>query len=154
MSRQTSGTDPAGLAERWLEAFNARDEQALWELYRPDATIKRPTWPNEGDLEASLASIRLDFGAYPDGQLEPRRVVARDQVVVVEFQFEGTNTEPITLFSGQEIPATDRRLSLHGTIHFEVDQHGRIHGEAIPGDLPSRGVLDGGRSHPVGPPRH
>jgi len=37
--------EPAVLAQRFVDAFNARDEAALRALYRPDARIKRPTWP-------------------------------------------------------------------------------------------------------------
>lgn len=117
------------LARHYVESFNARDVQALRDLYRPDAAIKRPTWPVEGDVDASLASIQLDFGAYPDGQLEIREVVVQKEVVVVEFRFEGTNTEPLTLFDGQEISATGRPLVLNGTLVLEVDEQGLIKGE-------------------------
>jgi predicted ester cyclase len=129
MNRGARGTDPASVAHRWVEAFNARDERALRDLYHRDATVKRPTWPNERDVEASLASIQLDFGAYPDGQLELHQVVVQDRVVVVEFQFEGTNTEHLTLFSGQEIPPTGRPLRLSGTILLDVDEQGLITAE-------------------------
>jgi hypothetical protein len=57
--------ESAVLAQRPVDAFNARDEEGLRELYHPDARIKRPTWPGEGDVQASLDSIRLDFGTYP-----------------------------------------------------------------------------------------
>lgn len=119
----------AALAHQYVESFNTRDEQALRDLYRPDASIKRPTWPAEGDVEASLASIQLDFGAYPDGQLQIREVVMQQTVVVVEFRFQGTNTEPLTLFNGQEIAATGRPLVLNGTIVLEVDEQGLISGD-------------------------
>jgi hypothetical protein len=89
MPQGTDSTTPALAAQRFVEAFNARDEQALRTLYHPDARIKRPTWPSEGDLAASPASIQLDFGAYPDGQIGVRQVVVQDRVAVVEFQFEG-----------------------------------------------------------------
>ena len=108
MTQAADSTAPALVAQRFVDAFNARDEQALRKLYHPDARIKRPTWPSEGDVTASLASIQLDFGAYPDGQLEVQQVVVQDRVAVVEFQFEGKNTEPLTLFNGQEMPATGR----------------------------------------------
>ena len=40
-------------------------------------------------MAASLASIQLDFGAYPHGQIGIQQVVVQDRVTVVEFQFEG-----------------------------------------------------------------
>ena len=129
MTQSPNSTTPALVAERFVEAFNARDEQRLRKLYHPEARIKRPTWPSEGDVAASLASIQLDFGAYPDGQIEVRQVVIQDRIAVVEFQFEGKNTQPLTLFNGQEIPATGRPLRLHGTIVLEVDEQGLIRGE-------------------------
>ena len=121
--------EPAVLAQRFVDAFNARDEAALRALYHPDARIKRPTWPSDGDVQASLESIRLDFGAYPDGRIEVRQVVVQARHAVVEFGFEGTNTEPLTLFNGQQVPATGRRLRLEGAIVLEFDAAGLITGE-------------------------
>jgi len=129
MPQAADSTAPALVAQRFVEAFNARDEQALRKLYHPEARIKRPTWPSKGDVAASLASIQLDFGAYPGGQIGVRQVVVQDRVAVVEFQFEGRNTEPLTLFNGQEIAATGRPLRLSGTIVLEVDGQGLINGE-------------------------
>lgn len=129
MTQGPNSTAPALVAERFVEAFNARDEQRLRKLYHPEARIKRPTWPSEGNVAASLASIQRDFGAYPDGQIEVRQVVIQDRIAVVEFQFEGKNTQPLTLFNGQEIPATGRPLRLHGTIVLEIDEQGLISGE-------------------------
>lgn len=120
---------PAVLAHRFVAAFNARDEHALQLLYHPEAKIKRPTWPSEGSVQDSLAAMQLDFGAYPDGQIEIRQMIVQDRTVVVEFQFEGKNTRPLTLFSGQEVPATGRLLRLGGTILLEFDDDGLIVGE-------------------------
>ena len=80
-------------------------------LCHPDAKVKWPTRPSEGDVAAALASIQLDFGAYPDGQFEVRQVVVQDRVAVVEFQFEGENTQPLTQFNGQEGPPVGRFAS-------------------------------------------
>jgi SnoaL-like domain len=77
--------EPAVLAQRFVDAFNSRDEEALRALYHPDARIKRPTWPDESDVQASLDAIRLDFGAYPDGRIEVRQIVVQARNAVVEF---------------------------------------------------------------------
>jgi hypothetical protein len=120
---------PAVLAQRFVDAFNARDEEVLRALYHPQARIKRPTWPSDGDVQASLESIRLDFGAYPDGRIQVRQLVVQGRDAVVEFWFEGTNTRPLTLFNGQQVPATDRPLRLGGAIVLEFDADGLITGE-------------------------
>jgi ketosteroid isomerase-like protein len=121
--------EPAMLAQRFVDAFNARDEEVLRALYHPDARTKRPTWPSEGDVQASLDAIRLDFGAYPDGRIQVRQIVVQAREAVVEFQFQGTNTEPLTLFNGQEVPATGRPLRLGGVIMLEFDADGLITSE-------------------------
>lgn len=123
--------EPAVLAQRFADAFNARDEEVLRALYHPDARIKRPTWPSEGDVQASLDAIRLDFGAYPDGRIEVRQIVVQARHAVVEFQFQGINTEPLTLFNGQEVPATGRPLRLGGVFVLEFDADGLITGERL-----------------------
>jgi hypothetical protein len=120
---------PASGARHFVDAFNARDEQALRRLYHPSAVVKRPTWPSDGDVASSLDSIRLDFGAYPDGQLEIRQIIVQDRIAVVEFLFRGTNTAPLTLFTGQEVPATGKMLQLGGTIVLTFDDEGLITGE-------------------------
>ena len=116
-------------AQQFVDAFNAGDDPALRRLYHPDAIVKRPTWPSDGDVEASLASIRLDFGAYPDGRIGVRQLIVQDRVAVVEFQFEGTNTAPLTLFSGQVVPATGKVLRLGGTIVLVFDDDGLVREE-------------------------
>jgi steroid delta-isomerase-like uncharacterized protein len=116
-------------AQQFVDAFNARDDQALRRLYHPDAVVKRPTWPEDGDLEASLASIHLDFGTYPDARISVRQLVVQHRVAVVEFQFEGTNTAPLTLFSGRVVPATGKVLRLGGTIVLAFNDDGLIREE-------------------------
>jgi hypothetical protein len=116
-------------AERFVHAFNVRDEQALRGLYHPEAIIKRPTWPRDAGVEASLESIRLDFGAYPDGRIEIRQLLVQDRIAVVEFTFEGTNTAPLTLFTSREVPATGKALHLGGTIILTFDDDDLIKSE-------------------------
>jgi hypothetical protein len=48
MIQGADSSTPALAAQRFVEAFNARAEQALRALYHPDARVKRPTWPSEG----------------------------------------------------------------------------------------------------------
>jgi hypothetical protein len=83
MTQDSHGMTHDLLARRFVNAFNTRDTTALRRLYHPDATVKRPTWPADGRVEASLDSIQLDFGAYPDGKLEVRHIIAQDRAAVV-----------------------------------------------------------------------
>jgi predicted ester cyclase len=121
--------EPAVLARRFVDAFNAQDEEGLRALYHSAARVKRPTWPSDGDVQASLESMRLDFGAYPDGRIQVRQIVVQTRQAVVEFWFEGTNTRPLTLFNGQQVPATGRPLRLGGAIVLEFDADGLITSE-------------------------
>jgi steroid delta-isomerase-like uncharacterized protein len=125
-SDDRSAFSSAAAAQQFVDAFNARDDQALRRLYHPDAIVKRPTWPGDSDVEASFESIRLDFGAYPDGRIGIRRLIVQNRTAVVEFQFEGTNTAPLTLFSGRVVPATGKVLRLGGTIVLAFDDDGLI----------------------------
>jgi hypothetical protein len=124
-SDDRSAFSRAAAAQQLVDAFNARDDQALRRLYHPDAIVKRPTWPGDSDVEASLESIRLGIGAYPDGRISIRRLIVQNQTAVVEFQFEATNTAPLTLFSGRVVP-TGKVLRLGGTIVQAFDDDGLI----------------------------
>jgi uncharacterized protein (TIGR02246 family) len=112
---------PREAADAGLEAFNARDLEALAALYRPDAVI---VTPDAGELKGreQVAEYHRGFiQAFPDGTTE---VVAKHDagnITIDEWIFRGTNSGPLPAPSGEIVPPTGRRVSVRGV---DVQTHG------------------------------
>ncbi len=88
------------------DAWNRHDHDAYVALYADDCEIVAPGSTGKGHQGV------LDFwadsaGPFPDNRATPRTVVADGTTVVEESVWEGTNTGPLTMPDGSELP--DRR---------------------------------------------
>lgn len=101
--------DAQEVSARWIEAFNAHDEQRLRELEAANATLEAP-----GDVQLqgrdAVSEYAISwFTAFPDARLEVNNVVTAGDWVVQECTFTGTHTAPMQTPMG-EIPPTNRTL--------------------------------------------
>ena len=80
MTQAADATAPALLAQRFVEALNARDQQAPCKLYHPNARIKQPTWPREGELIIRSLAARTTCRSRPIKQEKHPR---QDRAVAV-----------------------------------------------------------------------
>jgi steroid delta-isomerase-like uncharacterized protein len=84
-------TRPQQIAERWLEAFNAHDEEALRAPYADDAILEAP-----GDVRLEGADATVEYAmtwlrAFPDARIKIETGIAQGEWVVQRFLFEGTH---------------------------------------------------------------
>lgn len=116
--------DPQDVARRWLDAFNAHDEQGMRDLTAPDATITAPPDVTlEG--EAAVTGYAMAWGtAFPDATVTVHHETAADDRVAQEFTFEGTHQATLS-GPGGEIPATGKRLTGRG-VQVMVIEDGMI----------------------------
>jgi steroid delta-isomerase-like uncharacterized protein len=103
-----------------LEAFNAHDEERIRSLYAENVVFEAP-----GDirLEGADAAVEYAMGwlrAFPDAQLRVETEVANGGWVAHRFVFEGTHEDMLVGPAG-EIPATNRRLTIHGVEFVRVE---------------------------------
>jgi len=116
--------DPAQVADRWLEAFNAHDRDRMTALTAPDC---RMTVPPEMTLEGEPAVTGYSMAwleAFPDARIDVVATHVAGATVVQEFRFEGTHDA--TLHGpGGDIPATHRHLSGRGVQVLEI-RDGRV----------------------------
>jgi uncharacterized protein (TIGR02246 family) len=74
-----------------VAAYNAKDSDALADLYHPDARY----WSALGDWQDGVAAIRAHLEelhrTLPDEQMEALAVMTDGEVVVAEFRSTGTS---------------------------------------------------------------
>ena len=112
-------TNPQALVRRLIEAINRQDYDALPELVHPDSVYRTP----EDELRG-IAGLRGLLAAYhrgfPDLELAIDDMFGAGDRVATAFTFNGTHLGEL-----MGVPATGRRVSVHGIIHSRI-QSGRI----------------------------
>ena len=93
------------------DAWNRHDRDAYVALYADDCEIVAP-----GSIRKVHQGV-LDFWAgsavpFPVNRAKPRTVVADGTTVVEESVWEGTNTGPLTMPDGSELPPTGTVVSV------------------------------------------
>jgi predicted ester cyclase len=98
-----------------FERINARDLDALRQVWTPDTVERFPTGALHGPEEIS-AYFKEAFAALPDWHLEPVKIVEQGDDVFVHWQLTGTHSGgPF-----QGIAPTGKRIILDGMDHFVV----------------------------------
>ncbi len=98
----------------WIALYNAHDLDALVATFMTDAEVIGPGAPPARGHTAIRELYKLQFAAFPDGKLTMDTLVAEGNTVAGEYTFSGTNTGPLTLPTGQTLPATNKRVSSRG----------------------------------------
>ena len=108
--------DPKRVVERHVEAFNARDANA--EPWSEDADFVAPNASMHG-REQVLGFLGVFWDAFPDGRLEPSRLLAEGSVVAAEGRFIGTHTGVMRTPAG-DVAATGRQVHFRWMSSYEV----------------------------------
>jgi predicted ester cyclase len=113
--------DYSALADRFNEAFNRHDANALDELAHAEIVSVTPTGEVRG-REAGRAYNQAWFDAFPDARIRTTKRIVSGNVVVEEGTFEGNNTGTFKTPMG-DIPATGRHLKGNycGVSEYEGD---------------------------------
>jgi predicted ester cyclase len=108
--------DPKRVVERHVEAFNARDADA--EPWSENADFVAPNASMHG-REQVLGFLAVFWEAFPDGRLEPSRILAEGSVVAAEGRFTGTHTGVMRTPAG-DVAATGRDVDFRWMSSYEV----------------------------------
>jgi steroid delta-isomerase-like uncharacterized protein len=112
-------TDAREVGQRFIDAFNAHDEQRIGELNAENTLFEAPgdvkIHGREAATEYAMAWIR----AFPDARITVHNEVIDGDWVVQEFTFTGTHQGTLMSPAG-EIPATHNTLSGRGVQIFRV----------------------------------
>lgn len=111
--------DARQVGQRFIEAFNAHDEQRIRELNGDDAVFEAP-----GDVKVEGRDAATEYAmawlrAFPDARITVHNELAAGDWVVQEFTFTGTHDGTLASPAG-EIPATHKTLNGRGVQIFRV----------------------------------
>jgi len=107
------------LLDRYVELYNAGDLDACMELYADDAVQRMHDGVFEG-IEAIRERLARDLVAFPDAKYVVDSFVEDDETFADEWTFTGTNTGPLRLPDGTEVPATGKPVEIKGMEYVEV----------------------------------
>jgi ketosteroid isomerase-like protein len=113
-----------------LKALNARDWDAYGSLWAEGLITFAPgqTEPSVGRA-ARVGWVQDLIAAFPNGNVEVRRIFGHDEMVCAELRFEGTHTGPLATPDGTVIPGTGKDVVLPYVIvlRFDEDQVVELH---------------------------
>jgi steroid delta-isomerase-like uncharacterized protein len=117
-------TDAREVGRRFIDAFNAHDQQRIRDLNGDDTVFEAP-----GDVKIEGRDAATDYAmawlrAFPDARITVHNEVAEGDWVIQEFTFTGTHEDTLMSPAG-EIPAT------HKTLTGRAVQIFRVEGETI-----------------------
>jgi steroid delta-isomerase-like uncharacterized protein len=107
------------LLDRYVELYNAGDLDACLELYAEDASQRMHDGVFEG-IDAIAERLARDLTAFPDAKYDVNSFFADGDKFGDEWTFSGTNTGPLRLPDGSEIPATGNRVEIEGMEYVEI----------------------------------
>ncbi len=107
------------LLDRYVELYNAGELDACMELYAEDAVQRMHDGIFNGvdDIRARLAR---DLDAFGDAKYVVNSFFAAGDQFADEWTFTGTNTGPLRLPDGTEIPPTGKGVEIKGMEYVEV----------------------------------
>lgn len=110
------------VVERFVQAMNARDFEALDDLVAPDVVRHSPSTPGVtvNSLDDFKEFLRGDFAAVPDSRQTIETMVAEGDRVAVRMLYEGTQSGPWGPF-----PPSGNRIELEFAGFLRVED-GRI----------------------------
>jgi steroid delta-isomerase-like uncharacterized protein len=104
---------PKDLWTEMLTLEGKYDWAGMASLYASDALFVVPNARCEG-REAIRAWLEALERPFPDGVTETSRMVEEGDTLVAEYIWRGTNTGPLPMPDGTEIPATGKTMELPG----------------------------------------
>lgn len=105
----------------YTAAMNAHDAKALAALYADSGVVKMGGAPDLTGRDAIATSYGKLFEAFKDYTTAPTRVVVKNDVVVVEWTFNGTHTGDLW-----GVKASEKKVGLQGVDVFWFSPEGQI----------------------------
>jgi steroid delta-isomerase-like uncharacterized protein len=107
------------LLDRYVELYNRGDLDACMELYAEDAVQRMHDGLFEG-VDAIRERLARDLTAFGDAKYVVESFFAEGDKFGDEWTFTGTNTGPLRLPDGTEIPPTHKQVEIKGMEFVEV----------------------------------
>lgn len=112
------------LLDRYVERYNARDLDAVMDLYADDAVQVMPDGTFEG-RQAIQGRLAKELDAFSDLAHRVVSYVEQGDAFADEWVFVGLHTGPVVLPDGTEVPPTGKRIEMPG-MELVVIRDGKI----------------------------
>ena len=113
--------------KKFIDAFNRKDPNAVANLYANESVSYDPMYPEPlRGRSAVKEDAATYFRAFPDVRMEARTIVEKGDDGAAEFRMTGTNTGPLKTPTGEELPATRKRIDLTGAVFIRLNADGLI----------------------------
>jgi len=112
--------DAREVGAKFVEAFNAHDEERIRQLNAENATIEAPGDMRVEGREPTTQYAMAWLRAFPDARLTVHNELVDGDWVVQQFTFEGTHEDTLSSPNG-DIPATHNRLKGRAVQIFKVE---------------------------------
>jgi predicted ester cyclase len=119
---EVSDMENGQLPQAGVDAFNARDAEAMRKLYAPDATITNPDSPVPMSVDEMINGFDTACSSFPDAQVSLGTVVADGQHVAFEMTWKGTHHGPLVMPDGSELAPTGLTISLGLSVMLDVSE--------------------------------
>ncbi len=99
--------------DRLTDAINSADLDVLAGCYAPDAVVVDPFGTHSGTDEI-VESWRQLFEGFPNSIGTVEHKYESGDTAIDEWSFAGTNSGPLTMPTGEQVPATGNPVTLRG----------------------------------------
>ncbi|MDP8931537.1 MAG: nuclear transport factor 2 family protein [Actinomycetota bacterium] len=99
--------------DRLTDALNGRDLDGIASCYAADAVLVDPLGIHAG-TDQIIESWRQLIEAFPDAVGTVEHKYESGDTAIDEWTWVGTNSGPLTMPTGEQFPATGRRVNLRG----------------------------------------
>jgi len=112
------------LIEKGTDLYNKGDVEGFCALYSDHIVLTTPDGRFEGreDIRGYVQGL---YNAFPSGGITLGRRCENEDLYFGEFALRATNTGPIAMPDGSELPATNKSVELNATEITRVE-NGRI----------------------------
>jgi len=111
--------DAREVGAKFVEAFNAHDEERIRQLNAENAVVEAPGDVRVEGREATTEYAMAWLRAFPDARITVHNELVDGDWVAQEFTFEGTHEDTLSSPNG-DIPATHKRLQGRAVQVFKV----------------------------------
>jgi steroid delta-isomerase-like uncharacterized protein len=88
-------TDLETLIDRYNQAWNAHDVDAIMAMHAPEMVFENHTAGERAEGEAVREHVAAIFEGWPDLRFETRRLYVRDDLIVQEWTATGTHSRTL-----------------------------------------------------------
>ncbi len=115
-------------SRKLAKAISAHDIDGAAKLYATDAVAYDPMYPQPLKGRDAIKKDNANFfRAFPDLRFEIVSVIEKDdRTGAGEIRMTGTHTGPLESPTGEEIPATNKRIDLKGAAFVRLNEQGEI----------------------------